>query len=348
LTQLVAVLVMIALGWVAFDGRGASEAGPKAFSFFVYAIFFVIIRGSVCSEAALLRLLKAIGVAAIFGVALGGLHIVTGKYFFGAETTFEQTTTGSTRWLGGDHSMYGVFAALVIGMRVIVERKLDRFSAVILAAAVGEVVLAQHRTGFIALGAALFLTTPILAGSAVAAKGLLRLVLIAAIGLAVAWNFAGTYLDETVLRVGQSTNLDDANIAWRLNHWSEVFDGVLEQPWGHGFATWNFSFTWKDPAMGSHNSFLDLAYRIGLPGLLALLALPVVLMTRARRLIQSSDVRQHTTLLTSCACLLAFLVFAAFNVVFETPYVSIFFWVLMGIGAASLDRGKERELEQPR
>ena len=85
-----------------------------------------------------------------------------------------------------------------------------------------------------------------------------------------------------------------------------------------------------------------------MPSSMALLALPLMLMARARRLIQSSEVRQHTTLLTSCACLIAFFVFAAFNVVFETPYVSIFFWVLMGIGAASLDRGKERELEQPR
>jgi hypothetical protein len=34
--------------------------------------------------------------------------------------------------------------------------------------------------------------------------------------------------------------------------------------------------------------------------------------------------------------MLVFLVFASFNVVFETPYMSIMFWVLLGVGAGGL------------
>jgi len=41
-------------------------------------------------------------------------------------------------------------------------------------------------------------------------------------------------------------------------------------------------------------------------------------------------------LVTACAALLAFLVFSGFNMVFEIPYMSILFWVWLGLGAAAL------------
>ena len=65
-------------------------------------------------------------------------------------------------------------------------------------------------------------------------------------------------------------------------------------------------------------------------------ALPVSLIRRTRQLAQRTGPVAQLLPITVCAAMLAFLVFASFNVVIESPQVSILFWVLLGIGAGAL------------
>jgi O-antigen ligase len=91
-----------------------------------------------------------------------------------------------------------------------------------------------------------------------------------------------------------------------------------------------------NPLRGSHNSFLDMAYRVGILGLMVLLAMPVLLLTKAREVCRRDLNGKKVLLVTTCTCLLSILVYASFNVVFDTPYLSLFFWTMLGIGAGAL------------
>jgi O-antigen ligase len=338
-SKLVLAFLLVGVAWAAYTGLGPMDgAGPKAFSFFVYAGFYFIIRAAAPSDESLWRLLRVFAMAAAIAVVIGFLQMQRGAPMFG-EGDFEITTTGSIRWLPGEFTLYALLAALVIAVPAIVERRIDAPRLGILALAVVELVLTQHRSGFVALAVALLATAALLGNSTEALKGLIKLLVVAALGLAVfMWAFGSSQIDETVNRVAHSSNLSDANIDWRLLSWYEVFDGVRDRPWGHGFATWDFLFTWNDPLTGSHNSFLDLAYRIGVAGLLVFLALPVLLVRDVRRLARETGARAQSLLVTACAAMIAFLLFSAFNVAFESPQISIVFWVLLGIGSVALER----------
>jgi O-antigen ligase len=323
-SKLVLAFLLVGVAWAAYTGLGPMDgAGPKAFSFFVYAGFYFIIRAAAPSDESLWRLLRVFAMAAAIAVVIGFLQMQRGAPMFGE----------------GDFTLYALLAALVIAVPAIVERRIDAPRLGILALAVVELVLTQHRSGFVALAVALLATAGLLGNSTEALKGLIKLLVVAALGLAVfMWVFGSSQIDETVNRVANSSNLSDANIDWRLLSWYEVFDGVRDRPWGHGFATWDFLFTWNDPLTGSHNSFLDLAYRIGVAGLLVFLALPVLLVRDVRRLARETGARAQSLLVTACAAMIAFLLFSAFNVAFESPQISIVFWALLGIGSVALER----------
>jgi len=338
-SKLVLAFVLIGVAWVAYTGLGPMDgAGPKAFSFFVYAGFYFIIRAAAPSDESSWRLLRVFAMAAAIAVVIGFLQMQSGAPMFG-DGDFEITTTGSIRWLPGEFTLYALFAALVIAVPAIVERRIGASRVGILALAAVELVLTQQRSGFLSLAVALAATAGLLGSSTEALKGLLKLLVVTAIGLAVfMWVFGSAHIDDTVNRIGHSSDLSDVNIDWRLLSWYEVFDGVRDRPWGHGFATWDFLFTWNNPLTGSHNSFLDLTYRVGVVGLLVFLAMPVLLVRDVRRLARETGARAQVLLVTVCAAMIAFLLFSSFNVVFESPQMSLMFWVLLGIGGVALER----------
>lgn len=349
LTNLVVLFVAVGVCWVILSGIGDTRgAGPKAFSFFVYAAFYFIVRGVANDDAARWRVLRGVALATIGATLIGVIQTRTGTPLFDPSSRFEVTTTGSTRWLGGEYAVYALVGMSVPAIAAIVTRRLGVASILCMIGAGVELVLAQHRSGFVAAGVALLATSTFIGGSEQSVRGLLKLVVFVtlAVGLYL-MVFGGSYLDDTLARVGKTTDLSDANTDWRLASWHEVFDGVLDQPLGHGFATWSFTFTFDDPLTGSHNSFLDLAYRIGVPGLVVFLALPVSLIRQTRALARRTRPAPQLLPITVCAAVLSFLVFAAFNVVLESPQVSILFWVLLGLGAGTLHDRREAAPEAP-
>ena len=337
ITMLVVAFVGVGVLWLGIGGMPApSSAGAKAFSFFVYSIFYFVVRGCAVDDEARWQFLRAIGTASIVGACIGLVQMRTGATLFTAAEEFEITSTGSTRWLGGDFGLYGVFTTLVFGIKAIFERKLALHSTLLLAAAALEIILSQHRSAFVALAVG-FGATTLLGGSTEALRGLTKLAVIAVVGIVVsAYLFGSSYVDDTVTRLAHTSDLNDENINWRLLSSYEVFYGVQEEPLGHGFTVWDFLFNLKDPLTGSHNSLLDLAYRIGIPGLGVFLAIPVALVRRTRRLVRATGGHANVMLVSTCTCVLAVLTFACFNVVLETPYMSIFFWIFLGIAAGVL------------
>lgn len=338
LTKLVVAFLATGAFWAVIGGLGPIEgAGVKAFSFFVYSTIYFIIRATARTRKSRLRILHAIAVAAVFGALLGLWQLHTGSVVLDANADFVETSTGTTRWLPGEFALYGFLAAILVAVDAIFRKRLDPRSGILLCAAAIELVLAQHRSAFLAFAVALLATATLLGGSTQSLKGLLKLVLVGAIALFVfAYLFGGSYLEDTLFRIQHTGDVEDVNNQWRLLAWYEVGTGVIAQPLGHGFAVWDFVFNAQDPLTGSHNSFLDLTYRIGIVGFAFFAALPIVLISHTRALVRRLGARSQVMLISICGCLIAFLIFASFNTVLETPYFSIFFWVLLGVGAEEL------------
>lgn len=338
LTNLTVLFVAFGLCWAIEDGIGDADGpGAKAFSFFLYSAFYFIVRGVARDDEARWRVLRSLGLAGIGAALIGLAQTRTGVPLFDPSTKFEVTTTGSTRWLVGDYAMYGAIGMSVAATGAILGRRLTRGSALFLASAAVETLLAQHRSGFVAVAVSLLATASFLGGSKQSLRGLLKLLMLVASALALYLLLVGgTFLDDTMERIGHTTDFQDGNIAWRLFAWYEVIDGIIARPLGHGFATWEFWFTARYPMSGSHNEYLDLAYRVGVPGLVAFLALPVSLIRQTRQLVQRTGPVPQTLPITVCAAMLAFLVLASFNTPLVSPQQSILFWVLLGLGAGAL------------
>jgi O-antigen ligase len=342
-SKVVLLFTLVGIGWVGAAGLGPMNGvGPKAFSFFVYSGFYFIVRAAAPPDAVLWRMLRVFVFASVIAVVLGIFQMRTGAPVFGS-AEFETTTTGSVRWLPGEFTLYALVSGLVIAVPAIVEKRIDARRAVLLAVVAVELVLTQQRSGFLSLAVALLATAWFLGSSAEALKGLFKLLVACGVGLVLfVWVFGSGYIDETINRIAHTSDISDANVDWRLLSWYEVLDGIADRPWGHGFATWDFMFTWNDPLTGSHNSFLDLAYRIGVEGLLVFIAMPVLLVRDVRRRVRETSARSQLLLVSACAAMIAFLLFSMFNVVFETPQLSVLFWVLLGIGAVVVERGRQR------
>lgn len=343
----VALFVGFGIGFVLLSGV-PTGAGLKAFSFFVYAGFYWVVRGHVTTDEARWQLLDAIALACVVAAGLGIWQMKTGTPVvetdkFGS-LGFEETSTGSIRWLSGEYGLYGMVGLIIAAARPLAQRRISPRSAVLMAASGIVLVLAQHRSGLVALAAAVALTGACLLGARRAAVGAIRLLVLAVlVGAVAAVAIDDGYLADTLDRIEHITDVQDVNTAWRLLNWYEVGNGVIDKPWGHGFTSWEFFFTTYDPLIGSHNSLLDLCYRIGVPGLFVFLALPVKLLAAARRAIGDSSVSACVLLITACTCLVAVLAYACFNVVLETPHMSILFWIFLGVGAGALDqRARDR------
>lgn len=318
-----------------------SGAGVKAFSFFVYAGFYWIVRGVATTDRARWAVLDTLAIACVFAAGLGLWQMTTGTPIVESDRlgglAFEETSTGSTRWLSGEYGLYGMLGLITAAARPLARRRITLGSGVVLAAAAIELILAQHRSGLVALGVAVAATAAYVLGARRVIDGAVRVLALGVVGAIVAsLALDSSYLGDTLARMEHITDVQDVNTAWRLLNWYEVGSGVIGQPLGHGFTQWDFFFTQYDPLIGSHNSLLDLAYRIGVPGLLVFLAIPAALLAQTRRAVARSSGSAQVLPIAACTCLVALLIYACFNVVFETAYMSVLFWIVLGVGGGAL------------
>jgi O-antigen ligase len=151
-----------------------------------------------------------------------------------------------------------------------------------------------------------------------------------------------TTFGEEVTRAKSITDSDDPNASWRLSFWKNTFSRSVDSPLvGSGFDPYPREFVPSrstrdvDPFLGPHNSFVALAYRLGVVPLVVLLFLLGVLL---RRGFAASVHGVSPSYRAICAALTAIVVYSgvvsAFNVFLEAPYAGPLFWTAVGLLAA--------------
>lgn len=136
-----------------------------------------------------------------------------------------------------------------------------------------------------------------------------------------------------------------ANARWRLAFWSFMLEESARRPFfGVGFGRPS-NFEWEgirydrrtgnpeDPfdVSGPHNSFVNLLYRTGLPGLLALVAIMLLAVTRLVPFTRRLSGDDKAVAIWLLAALAATTVVASFTVALEGPFMGIFFWAILGL-----------------
>jgi hypothetical protein len=143
---------------------------------------------------------------------------------------------------------------------------------------------------------------------------------------------------------GQSS--EGSNADWRLAIWKYSLDRMVDSPLGITLGqplrfVWNdryYDFRTGDPndgldVTGPHNSFVEVGARMGVAGLVALIALLAVAAYRGITLLRDSAVRSADRYLA--AALLAMtattVVISLLNDALKGPYHAVFFWLLLAL-----------------
>ncbi len=344
LDRLLVLLLGLAAVWLV--AGGSNPAGLKAFSFFIYAGFFFLVRALVVTEDDRRVLTGVVAGGALVGAALGLWNMWTegAPIYETNELTvqvgFLATPSETMRWLSGEFGLYGMCAMLIVVADMVLTRRVRRFHVAVVVAALIEMTLVQHRSVVVALPFALFTMMALLPRWRDAIPALRKVLIVALAGLIVMIVTLGeAYLEGFLVRMAETGDTSELNAAWRLLAWAEVVQGILESPLGHGFAQWDFAFNAYDPLSGSHNSFLDLTYRVGVPGLVLLVLALAWAYRQAKLASQLATPGPALSLVASGACVMACVIYACFNVVLETPYLAVFFWLFLGLVASHFPSG---------
>jgi O-antigen ligase len=138
-----------------------------------------------------------------------------------------------------------------------------------------------------------------------------------------------------------------ANASWRLEFWNYELRAVGREPLtGVGFgpgASFCFVGTCSDTRLtrdatqisGSHNSYVHVAYRTGLPGiglLIGIIAFAVGLAVKALRRARLLAADEDALLLRISLATFSFVAVSAFfSEVLENPYIGAFFWLTLAM-----------------
>jgi O-antigen ligase len=136
-----------------------------------------------------------------------------------------------------------------------------------------------------------------------------------------------------------------SNTAWRVAFWRFLIEQSAEQPViGAGFGAPS-NFTWSgipydsrtgDPnnsfdVTAPHNSFVNLLYRTGVVGLLAVVALVVLAAWRLVPVASRSKGETRAVSIWLLAMVALTCAVASFAVALEGPFLGIFFWAALGL-----------------
>ena len=264
----------------------------------------------------------------------------------------------------GDHQLLGSFLMILLpltGIMAVAEKNPNRQLAAQIATVMAAtcLLLAQARSAWI--GAAAGLAALGIAASVIAWRdkqsrrnrhqAVLPIML-----LVIAVGFFLLIFPQTSALVGRATTLQSGNLVstWQIrqNTWRGVRQMIAARPLT-GFGLGLYPYYQKDytqegmpiarmngaPSLGeqAHNNYLQTAAELGLPGLLLMVAAPVMfLIAGFRRLGQLEPGMRRSLLMGSMGSVVAFAVDAYASPSWQCGQVSMFFWLIMGIGVASL------------
>ena len=145
---------------------------------------------------------------------------------------------------------------------------------------------------------------------------------------------------NSILRLGSISDFGDANISWRLMVWSiswknmNLSDFLIGKGWGYENPAITFTSGKMFDQYYLHNSYLFFLQHIGLIGLILLMTIIFSIYKEAFAIL--SDANSNNSILRQRILALlsghiSLLIFSFYNVMFEVPYLSIPFWVTLGL-----------------
>jgi O-antigen ligase len=321
-----------AVAGLLFHTELSNHAWARNFAIVYYSTFALL--------AALLRPSARLYRGA-FAVALGAGVVALLIVFSGNGGSPEVTTTGAVRIASGSFALpFGVaLLALLAGVMNGVVSK--RWLVGALPFFVG-LVLIQHRSAWLGLGAALAALVAVRLTPAMAIA--VSVVCIAVIALASSGSSqsSGSFVGSEVARVRSINDTADANAHYRIEFWNHVLQRSAGSPVvGLGFDDYPFEIvpthSSNDLHPEPHNSFIGLAYRIGLLPLVLLLGVLGTLVVRGFALARTSpDPTTRAALATLTSIVVYIGILSSFNVSLEVPYSGPIFWTAVGLLATAV------------
>lgn len=273
-----------------------------------------------------------------FIVALGGSTVALVIAFAGKAGPEAATSTGALRLAGFTFALaFGIAPIVLIAAA---REGLIRPLHATLAALpfLVALVLVNHRSAWLAFLAA----SAILFGKKFSAPVALGGIAALTVGFALFTSEHNnvTTVGQEITRAKTVFSTTDPNAQFRLSFWGEAMRRSLHSPVvGAGFDPFPASIVppetvgqENDPFPAPHNSFVAIAYRIGILPFVIVIALLGMLIAKGFR---ASSERTLPLDRAVCSALTAIVVYAgitsAFNVFLEAPYAGPLFWTSVGL-----------------
>jgi O-antigen ligase len=325
--MLALVMIVPAIAGIFFKTASIDYAAGRNLLLVLYPTFAVI----AVLVTDLARTWRHWFAAVMIGPALALVLVVTGL-----AGQAGHTSTGATRI--ASHTFVLAFGIAPI---VLIAAARERLLRPAIAAAASfpflvGLLLVNHRSAWIAFVAALILLFGMRVSPAVVVGGL-AVVVIGLLLLTGPVSKSAPFGQE-IARAKSVTSTKDPNAKFRLSFWEAAMAKSVHSPiFGNGFDAFPADVAPPepgnpDPFPAPHNSFVAIAYRVGLVPMLVVLAL---LLNLVRLGVRASTHRPARIDRAVCAALTGIVVFAgvtsAFNVFLEAPYAGPLFWTSIGL-----------------
>jgi hypothetical protein len=273
-----------------------------------------------------------VSAACALAVGYGAYHALTGQFF--------ATEQDVPRYLRGDSGTF--LAATFVGLLLTRPKSLRTEIRMLIPAAalIGGVLLTEHRSVWLAAALALSVSWLV----APRTRLVLRLsVWLAALVLALL--VGGLLLESdpvsgTLDRILSTTDTTTVNADYRLAAWDASLSDIADNPltgsgFGKVFSFYNRGLLYTG---APHNSLVNLAWYLGIPGFVLFALTQAVFLFRIFHGRQSLDHVGWTHVVVFGAWL-SLLVVASFNVILESPVGALPFWLTVGLpfGAMSTE-----------
>ena len=264
----------------------------------------------------------------------------------------------------GDHQLLGSFLMILlplVGIMAVSEKSPGRqlLAQVATVMAATCLLMAQARSAWIGTAAGLTLLgiiAMVLASRDKSSQRNRHQVVMPILLLVIAVGFFLLIFPQTGVLLGRATTLQGANTVdtWKIRQgtWQGARQMIAARPLS-GFGLGLYPYYQREytldglplaqmngvPSLGeqAHNTYLQTAAELGIPGLLLVAAIPIVfLIAGFRRVGQLEPGTRRSLLMGSMAGVVAFAVDAYASPSWQVGQISMFFWLTMGIGVASL------------
>ncbi len=332
---LVTLSLYLVLGCVvliaSLRSRGDAYAVIHDFALFYYGVFLLVGADLLRSPSWTKRLIQIVSLSSFVIVALGLANLFLGR-------AIEVTTSGTPRALTIAQGLYLIMGIVASTSALALRWKPRLVYATAAAVGVVGLVFSQSRSIL------LVLPIVVLIYLVVQRPPRTRLISIVLISVSIATLLAIVAVLSDTAGVGRgyvSRRFEsffhlstDPNASFRLHSWLVALGITGQHPLtGVGFG----HLSLLPDSVAPHNSMLTIAFESGLLGLLSFLAVNVAFYRFCiNSLAALSDQRIRTLLATAVTWQVGVLGIALFNVALEGPFIGMFYWLSMGLAAASV------------